>query len=166
MTMTFSYLITTFFTSHLRAEQGLSSHTIASYSDCMKLLIGYVCQRLQIQPEDIDVRSIGPALILEFLDSLEQQRHNGPATRNQRLAAIKSFFHFLARSVPELMQHNESIQAIKVKRTDHLPLPSMTVEEVTAILAAPDPATLRGLAIGPCCNCCTIPGLVSRNSRT
>jgi site-specific recombinase XerD len=144
MNITFSYLVSTFFTSHLSAELGLSPNTVASYSDCMKLLINYVCQRLGIKPEGIDLRGISPELVLDFLEALEKERGNGPATRNQRLATIKTFFHFIARSVPELLHHNERIQAIQPKRTDHRPPPSLTLEEVAAILASPDPATLRG----------------------
>ena len=144
MTITFSYLVTTFFTSHLSAELGLSDNSIASYSDCMKLLIDYVCKRFKIQPEAIDLSTITSELVLDFLHSLEKKRGNGPATRNQRLAAIKTFFHFIARHIPELMQTNERIQAIKLKRTEHLPPPSLTAEEVAAILTTPDQQTLIG----------------------
>ena len=144
MTITFSYLVTTFFTSHLSAELGLSANTIASYSDCMKLLIDYVCQRFDIQPEAIDLSTITTELVLDFLHSLEKERGNGPNTRNQRLAAIKTFFHFIAKHVPELMRPNERIQAIKLKRTEHLPPPSLTTEEVAAILTTPDQKTVIG----------------------
>jgi integrase/recombinase XerD len=144
MNITFSYLVSRFFTAHLTAELGLSPNTIASYSDCLKLLVNYVCQRLGLEPETIDLRAISAELILDFLDGLEKERGNGPATRNQRLAAIKTFFHFLARNVPELMHPNERIQAIKAKKTDHRPPPSLTLEEVAAILASPQPTTLLG----------------------
>jgi site-specific recombinase XerD len=144
MKITFSSLVTTFFTSHLGAELGLSPNTVASYSDCMRLLINYLCGRLEVHPEAIDIQMITPERVLDFLDCLQKERGNANATRNQRLAAIKSFFHFLARSVPELMHANERIQAIKLKRTDQRPPPSLTVEEVEAILACPDPQTPRG----------------------
>lgn len=144
MNITFSYLVTTFFTSYLASERGLSPNTIASYSDCMKLLVDYLCKRFDIETEALEIQMITSELVLDFLDSIESERHNGPATRNQRLAAIKTFFHFLARSVPELMHQNERIQGIKFKATDHLPPPSLTVEEVAAVLAAPDPTTLLG----------------------
>jgi site-specific recombinase XerD len=144
MNSTFSYLVTTFFTSHLNAERGLSPNTVASYSDCMKLLVNYVCKRLGLKPEAIDLQSISPELILDFLAALEKERANGPATRNQRLAAIKAFFHFLARNVPELLHQNERIQALKMKKTDHRPPPSLSGEEVDAILAVPQPTTLLG----------------------
>lgn len=144
MKITFSYLVTTFFTAHLGAELGLSPNTVASYGDCMKLLINYLCQRLGLDPEAIDIQMITPERVLDFLDWLQKERGNANVTRNQRLAAIKSFFHFLARTVPELMHTNERIQAIKQKSTDQRPPPNLTVEEVEAILACPDPRTLPG----------------------
>ena len=144
MNPTFSYLVTTFFTAHLSAELGLSANTVASYSDCIRLLVQYLCQRLKIHPEAIDIQVITPDLVLDFLNCMEQDRANATASRNQRLAAIKTFFHFLARTVPELLHANERIQAIRQKSTEHHPPPSLTVEEVDAILARPDPDTLLG----------------------
>ncbi|TFG81128.1 MAG: integrase [Spirochaetales bacterium] len=144
MKITFSYLVTTFFTSHLAAERGLSPNTIASYSDCMKLLVNYLCKRHGIQTEAIDLSMISSDLVLDFLDALEKERNNSPASRNQRLVAIKTFFHFLSKTVPELMHHNEQIQAIQLKRTDHRPPSSLSTEEVAAILTAPDATTLIG----------------------
>jgi site-specific recombinase XerD len=144
MTITFSYLVTTFFTSHLSAELNLSDNSIASYSDCMTLLIDYVCKRFNIQPEAIDLSTITPELVLDFLQALKKERGNAPSTCNQRLAAIKTFFHFIAKHVPELMLPNERIQAIKLKKTEHLPPPSLIAEEVDAILSTPDQNTLIG----------------------
>jgi len=144
MNITFSYLVSTFFTSYLITEQGLSPNTVASYSDCMKLLIDYICKHFNIETESIDIKTINYELVLDFLASLEKDRQNSPATRNQRLGALKTFFHFLSRKVPDLMHQNERIQAIKLKKTDHRPPPSLTVEEVTAIIATPDIETLLG----------------------
>lgn len=144
MKITFSYLVTTFFTAHLSAELGLSPNTVASYSDCMKLLVNYLCERLELKPEAINIQMISPERVLDFLDYIEKKRENATTTRNQRLAAIKTFFHFLARKVPELMHANERIQAIKLKSKDHSSPPSLTVEEVDAILACPDSGTLLG----------------------
>lgn len=145
MNITFSYLVTTFFQAHLSRELGLSANTIASYSDCMKLLIHYACERFCCQPEAIDLKAITHELVIDFLNHLEQQRGNGTNSRNQRLAAIKTFFHFIARHVPEMALANERIQAIRLKRTEHLSPPSLTVQEVTAIIDAPDPHTLIGV---------------------
>jgi site-specific recombinase XerD len=144
MNVTFNYLVTSFFTTYLANERGLSGNTIASYSDCMRLLIKYACDRFDIELEKVSMEMFTVELVLDFLDSLENERHNQRSSRNVRLAAIKSFFHFLARTVPELMHLNESIQAIRSKKTEHAPPPSLTVDEVDAILAVPDPSELLG----------------------
>jgi integrase/recombinase XerD len=142
--MTFSYLVTAFFQKHLAAECGLAANSIASYSDCIKLLINFACARFAVQPEDLSIDRFTRDLVIEFMDALESKRQNGAATRNQRLAAIKSFFHFLAHNAPEFMHLNETIQAIRQKKTDHTPPPSMTINEVNAIIAVPDPSRFLG----------------------
>ncbi|MFW6218260.1 MAG: tyrosine-type recombinase/integrase, partial [Verrucomicrobiota bacterium] len=145
MDISFSHLITTFFTKYLASERGLAENTIASYSDCMKLLINYACNQCGVGPEHLQMDMFTRELILAFLEHTETDRQNCAATRNQRLAAIKSFFGFLARTIPELMQLNSRIQAIRPKKTGHIPPPSLTREEVDALVAAPDPDTLIGL---------------------
>jgi len=142
--MTFSHLVTAFFQKYLAAECGLAANSIASYSDCIKLLINFACLRLAVQPEDLSIDRFTRDLVIEFMDDLESKRKNVVATRNQRLAAIKTFFHFLAHNVPELMHLNETIQAIRQKKTDHTPPPSMTIIEVNAIIAVPDPSRFLG----------------------
>ena len=144
MTFTFSHIVSCFFTSHLASERGLSANTIASYSDCMRLLIQYACEKFKLEPEKLGMEMFTRELVVEFLAHLETQRNNDSATTNQRLAAIKTFFHFLARNVPQLLHTNELIQAIRPKKTDHIPPPSLTTDEVKAILAVPDTTTLIG----------------------
>lgn len=144
MSFTFSHIVSRFFNSYLASERNLSANTIASYSDCMRLLIQYVCERLQLEPEKLSMDVFTRELVVEFLAHLETKRNNDAVTTNQRLAAIKTFFHFLARNVPQLMHTNELIQAIRPKKTHHLPPPSLTIPEVHAILAVPDTATLMG----------------------
>jgi len=143
--ISFSHLITSFFTNYLASERGLSENTIASYSDCMKLLINYACGRCEVGPEGLRMDMFTRELILDFLNDIESTRGNCEATRNQRLAAIKSFFSFLARNIPELMEINTRIQAVRAKKTDHRPPPSLTRDQVEAMLAAPDHDTLVGL---------------------
>lgn len=142
--MTFSHLVTSFFQKYLAAERGLPANTVASYSDCIRLLINFACSRFAVQPEEINIDRLNRELIIAFLDDLEITRLNGVSTRNQRLAAIKTFFHFLAYNAPELMHLNEIIQAIRQKKTDYTPPPSMTIKEVEAIIAVPDTNQLIG----------------------
>jgi len=144
MNLTFSYLVTRFFISYLANERNLSENTIASYSDCMRLLIDYACNHLAVSADKLKTEMFTRDLVLRFLDSLEVIGNNSAATRNQRLTAIKTFFQFLARTAPEFMHLNECIQAIRPKSTEHEPPPSLTSAEIDAIIAAIAPDTLLG----------------------
>jgi site-specific recombinase XerD len=142
--MNFSHIVSSFFSTYLASERGLAVNTRASYSDVMKLLLNFACERFGIEPEQLHLEQLDRNLIIDFLDHLERVRCNTAATRNQRLAAIKTFFHFIARNVPELMHLNDTVQAISEKKTDHEPPPSLTFPEVKAILAVPDASRLLG----------------------
>ena len=80
-----------FFTSHLAGERAASPRTVASYRDAMKLLLTWFRDAERIPPEKLRLADIDRPRILRFLDWLETERGCSPATRNQRLAVIKSF---------------------------------------------------------------------------
>ena len=145
MKYTLSYLITHFFRSYLTHERGVSQNTIESYSDTLRILITHQCEKHSKQPEALSMEMLDTESILDFLDYLERDRGNGASTRNQRLAAIKSFFHYAARENPEHMLSNERIQSIRSKKTDHKPPPSLTVEQVHTLIDVIDTSTLIGL---------------------
>jgi integrase/recombinase XerD len=91
----FSKYLTDFFTKYLTHERGLSSNTVVSYRDTFVLLITFMERKKGIKPEKLELISITKTLIVEFLDWLELERRSGAATRNQRLAAIHSFFRYV-----------------------------------------------------------------------
>ncbi len=142
--MTFNHMITTYFTCYLQNERGVSINTIKSYKDGIRMFVEYLCRVLKVNAERINARSITLDHVLSFLTFVEQERGNSPATRNQRLAGLKTFFKFIAAKDPEFMHLNELVQTIKFKQTAYCPPPSLTVEEMDAILAVPDTDTLLG----------------------
>ena len=116
MNPSFGHLITDFFTAHLGAERGLSPNTVASYADCMRALVDHLCRRHRVKPEDLRVSSVDREDVLAFLDVIEKERGNGPSTRNQRLAAVKTFLHYLARKDPSLMGHKARMACCSVRQ--------------------------------------------------
>ena len=52
---------------------------------------------------ELDLEDLGPQVVLDFLHHLEVERHNVPATRNVRLAAIHAFFRYCAAEHPDRM---------------------------------------------------------------
>src|SRR6266851_3403150 len=85
-----------FFTDRLMSQRGASPHTIAAYRDTFRLLFRYTDERTHKQPCDLDVADLDAPLVGAFLDHLERDRHNSVRTRNNRLAAIHSLFHYAA----------------------------------------------------------------------
>ena len=75
---------------------------------------------------------------------LEQQRHCAAATRNQRLAALRSLFCFIGRQVPEPIAHAAQIQGVPLRRVAPPLIPYLEKAEVDAELAVPDRATPLG----------------------
>jgi hypothetical protein len=53
------------------------------------------CQRIGQKPSQLHIEQLDAKLILDFLTHIEGERGNGAATRNLRLAAIKSFMRYV-----------------------------------------------------------------------
>jgi site-specific recombinase XerD len=84
-------------------------------------------------------------LVVDFLNHLEHDRGNGASSRNVRLAAIKSFMHFLEHREPSALDQIRRILAIPPKKADTRLVRHLTVEEMQAILNAPAPTSRDGL---------------------
>lgn len=137
--------IEAFLRDYLPRQRGASQHTCDSYADGFKLLFEFASQTLKRRPSEISLEEIDAPLVTVFLEHLETDRHNQSATRNVRLAAIKSFFRFLEHRVPAALQQIRCVYAIPFKKTDSRLVPYLTRDEVQALLDAPDPTTRLGL---------------------
>jgi integrase/recombinase XerD len=138
---TLGALIVSFFRTYLANQKGYTANTIASYSDCIRLLLSYSCQRLDVSFDKLGLEMVSDQLILDFLDHLEASRGNATTTRNQRLGAIKTFFRFLALQEPTTTAVCERVCAISAKKTEHKVLATLENTEVETILAATQTST-------------------------
>jgi integrase/recombinase XerD len=134
-----------FFTDHLAGERAASPRTMASYRDAMKLLLIFFKDAQHIPPEKLRLADIDRPAVLRFLDWLEAERRCSPATRNQRLAVIKSFCRFTAVEQPERLDEVTQILAIRQKKTPAPDLGHLTGDEVKTLLAEPGMASTRAL---------------------
>jgi integrase/recombinase XerD len=134
-----------FLTDHLAGERDLSSQTIASYRDAIKLLLTWFRDVQATPPEQLRLTDLDRSRVLAFLNWLQTERGNSAATRNQRLAVIKSFARYAAVERPEFLDQATQILAVKQKKTAATDMGYLTGEEVKALLAEPDPSTRRGL---------------------
>jgi len=137
-------LVQRFFTQRLLEQQGLSSHTVASYRDTFRLLLGFATQHCGRAPSKLLMEELDASFTEKFLRHLEESRGNSVRTRNTRLAAVHAFFRFVAIREPALGLQCQRILAIPAKRCEHGPVEFLTEEEAAALVAAPDTGTWIG----------------------
>ena len=137
-------ILEAFFTDRLMTQRGASPHTIASYRDTFTLLLGQIHQQTGKLPAQLDLADLDAATIGAFLQQLETTRGNSPATRNARLAAIRSLFRYASLRAPEHAALIGRVLAIQPKRTTTTIVSFLTRGELDALLAAPDRGTWHG----------------------
>jgi integrase/recombinase XerD len=133
-----------FFTERLITQRDSSPHTVASYRDTFRLLLAFASQRIGKQPCRLDVDDLDAPLIGAFLNHLEHDRGNSPRTRNNRLAAIHAFCRYAAFRHPEHLATLGRVLAIPTKRYEQNTVSYLQLEEIKALLRAPDRASWLG----------------------
>jgi site-specific recombinase XerD len=133
-----------FFTDRLLAQKNASPHTVASYRDCLRLLVCFAHQQTGTPPSRLAIEQLDARLIGDFLDHLEHMRGLSIASRNTRLAAVHSLFRFAALRHPEHAELIGRVLAIPAKRAQRALVSFLTAEETDALLASPDRSRRTG----------------------
>lgn len=143
-TPTLAARIECFFTERLMRQRGVSPHTIASYRDTFCQLFKFAQARLHRPPSSLALIDLDAPLVSAFLDDLENTRSVSARTRNLRLTAIRSFFHFIAFEEPAHSAHIQRVLAIPSKRHQKKIVQFLTRPEIEALLEVPDKTTWIG----------------------
>lgn len=133
MTTPLGPLIRSFFIDYLPVQKGLRQGSIRSYRDTIRLFLRFMSEQLHSSIATLAVENLGFEEVLAFLKHLEQQRGNCVRSRNQRRAALGTFFAYLALRKPEMLAAYQQITAIPVKRTPPTDTHYLEREEVTAL---------------------------------
>ena len=143
-------LVQSFFQDYLRGIRGASDHTIRAYRDALKLFFLFLASRERRSVAELNLNDIRAESVLGFLDHVESQRGNSAASRNCRLAAIRSFVqHLLRHDIARADQYGR-ILAIASKRAVIRVINYLEPEEARAVIAAVDaqtPHAARDLAL-------------------
>jgi site-specific recombinase XerD len=137
-------LIQRFFTDRLCIQMEASRHTVAGYRDTFRLLLRYASARHSKPPIKLTIEDLNVDLIADFLAHTETARGNSARTRNTRLAAIRSFFRYVAMSDPTWLLHCQRILAMPNKRYVKRTVTFLDSNEIAALLEAPDRSTWVG----------------------
>ena len=140
----FSYYLSHFLKEYLVVERNVSSKTIRSYKTTFQMLITYFVEEKNMKLTDITFENVTKEMILDFLNYLETEKKNSIRTRNQRLAAIHSFYQYCSVDEIEHMENIQKILSIKTKKYEKKVQEYLTKEEVQTLLASIDSSTKIG----------------------
>lgn len=130
--------LTGFFTGYLPGIRNVSGNTIKAYKDAFKLLLAFYSEVYVIPPEKLVIEKISDKTIMEYLDWLQKERKCTNSTRNQRPAALHTFFRYLQLQDPEKLMLCQKILAIPFKKTSKPVIQHLTVEQTKLLLKQPD----------------------------
>lgn len=140
----FAVHLTGFLSEYLPKQKNTSKNTIASYRDTYKLLIRYCQEQENIHVERLNMSMLTHELIIRFLNWLEIEKRCSISTRNQRLAAIRSFFRYAQYEQPEGILNFQKVISLPIKKTQKPLIPHLTPAAMQLLLSQPDKTTAKG----------------------
>lgn len=129
---------------YLPLQKGASPHTVRSYRIALRQLVDYMVDDAGIRADRIAFSAVTKEVVSGYLDSVERSGCSA-ATRNQRLAAIRSFLAYASAEDIAVVAVLAQIQRIPKKKEPRAPVEYLGEEDLGILFAQPDPATEKGL---------------------
>ena len=142
--MKLSSCVHQFFDHYLPNIKGVSYVTIQSYRDAFKIFLDFAAQYHGIKIDSLTLEHISSDLIIGFLKNLQQDRKNLPKTRNQRLAALKSFAKMIRFMYPDKRELAERILSIPQKHFQKPLIGFLYQDEILKVFQSVDLKTYEG----------------------
>ncbi len=140
----FPQLLHAFFHDWLVQQRNVSHHTVVSYRDSWRLFLQFVAAQKATFVARLGLSDLTDVQVLAFLLDIEQVRKSSIGTRNCRLAALHSFFSFVAGREPLAAAQCAAILRIPNKKTAKREVDGLDDDEITAILAQPNRSKFEG----------------------
>lgn len=140
----FAKTLTRYLTDFLPGQRNFSPNTIKSYRDTLMQYLIFMQEEQRIRPERISFASMTVLSIKDFLHWLETFKKVSINTRNQRLAAVHSFFRYAQTENPEILFESQKILGIPFKRKQQQTILHLSMNQLAYLLEQPDTSTKRG----------------------
>lgn len=140
----FAKTLAQYLTDFLPGQRNVSPNTIKSYRDTFKQYLMFMQEDKRIKPERISFASVTKLSIKDFLHWLETSKNVSTSTRNQRLAAIHSFFRYAQTENPEILFESQKILGIPFKKTQQQAIQHLSMDQLAYLFEQPDTSTKRG----------------------
>jgi site-specific recombinase XerD len=140
----FARILTRYFSNFLPGQRNVSFNTIRSYRDTFKQLLLYLEEKHHIKPESIQFGDVKADKVRGFVTWLEKDRKVSINTRNQRLAAIHSFYRYAQSEYPEILYESQKILGIPFKKRQQSLIAYITKDILKFLFDQPDISTPKG----------------------
>lgn len=133
-----------FLVEYLISIRNCSVQTQKSYRDTFRILVAYLSIKSKKPIDQLTLDDMESKGVIEFLLYLEKKRHCSINTRNQRLAALRSFALYVSNNNPTYIEWCRQIRLIPLKKFQQTEISFLEKEEIKALLTAPDRSTTMG----------------------
>ena len=140
----FPRLLHGFFYQWMVQQRNASVHTVRSYRDTWRLFLKFVADHRNRTVAQLLLTDLTASEVSAFLHYTEQERGDTIGTRNCRLAALRSFFGFVAGREPTAIEQCAEVLHVPTKRAPIRAPSYLEPDEVKAILAQADRLTIEG----------------------
>lgn len=144
MANNFGFHITKFFSEYLPSNLMASINTIKSYRDAFVQLINFFEEKHKIRSNKLSFDNITASSIENFLIWLEEEKQISVATRNQRLAAIHSFFKYVQHREPAYFNLCTSILSIGFNKVSLSAVSYLSLDEIKVLFSLPNKKIKQG----------------------
>lgn len=139
-------LIRNYLLVYLPVQREASPHTVTDYRTVLSQYLSFSAEKNGVKVNAVTFDMFNRKNVDAYLDHLTTEKKLSPATRNNRLAAIRAFVSYASACCPEYMALECELSAIKAQKDDLFSkVAYMTENAVTALLNEPDPKTKIGL---------------------
>ena len=141
----FPRLLEDFFVKYLPVERGCTTNTIQNYRDTFVCFLEYMKSECGVTAERVKMEHFEFDSVSSFLNWLENAKGISTSTRNNRLAAIKSFLKYVGYREPKYLSLSTTILEMKSKKTEITPMNYLTVQAWEILLKSFDLSDNSGL---------------------
>lgn len=139
-------LIRNFLLVYLPVQREASPHTVTDYRTALSQYLSFTAEKNGIKANAVTFDFFNRENIDAYLDYLSVEKGFAPATRNNRLAALRAFVSYASACFPEYMALENELSAIKLQKDDPFSkVDYMSENAVKALLNEPDAQTKIGL---------------------
>lgn len=137
-------LLQNFFLQRLMQQRKVSAETTHSYRDTFRIYLQYMQDVYHKSPAEVEMEHFDLGYLQRFCRYLEEARKNKPVTINNRIAAIKSFMHYVSEMEPEYSAITKRALMLPAQKHEQPTMDFLTKAEFDSMIAVCDTNTFIG----------------------